>query len=50
MNERNITVQQVLEVLNTLYSNNDDSIKQEANKYLEQFQKKVRLFLFIVSI
>lgn len=41
------TEERVLEALNTLYSPNASvNIIQEANKFLEEFQKKVSDFFF----
>lgn len=42
MSDQNFTEERVLQVLDTLYSpSTSDPIKQEANSYLEQFQKQV---------
>lgn len=44
MNNPEFSEERVLQVLETLYSPiTNDVVKQEANKYLEQFQKEVRI-------
>lgn len=41
MNNSEVSESTVLQVLNTMYSNGSESIKKEANTYLENFQKRV---------
>lgn len=41
MSNTEVTESSLLQVLDTMYSNGSESIKKEANTYLEQFQKRV---------
>lgn len=43
------TTTRVLEALSSLYNSTDRQTNREASRWLESFQKKVRLFFFYVT-
>ncbi len=48
MSNNEFTEQNVLQVLDTMYSNGNDSIKKEANNFLESFQKSVGIWFVLL--